>query len=151
MVLPCETVDSKAKAKADHFHFQKLDARRRRLYSPFSADRYHQQTNRILGAHHTPSRITPPRLDRCLALTLEQSLTGSPPRVRARRGYSAIKTKPTAKPSLVVAGRRPASPRFDTYSLVILASYPDTVRLQTEMTSRLRPRARRRLLQRNGR
>lgn len=104
---------------------------------------------------HTLSRKTPhphPDFDRCLALTLDQSLTESRPAFRARRGYSAaqqaaIKTKPTAKP-----GRRRASPRFDTYSLVIPASCPDTVRSQTGMTSPLRPHARRRpLQQRNGR
>ena len=162
VVLPCETVDDKAKARADHFQLSWMRTRRRRLYTPFNAQLRRtviiNKPTRSLGLAtptHTHSRKTPhphPDFDRCLALTLEQSLTESRPRFRARRGYSAaqqaaIKTKPTAKP-----GRRRASPRFDTYSLVIPASCPDTVRSQTGMTSRLRPHARRRpLQQRNGR
>jgi hypothetical protein len=138
-------------SESGSFSAQLDGTRRRRLYTPFNAqfDRY--QPDPWL-ATHTLSRKTPPHPDfeRCLALALEQSLTESRPRFRARRGYSAaqaaIKTKPTAKP-----GRRRTSPRFDTYSLVIPASCPDTVRSQTGMTSRLRPHARRRPFQRNGR
>jgi len=121
-------------------------SRHRRLYTPFNAQSTIINNQPDLGSQH--SRNTP-RLDRCLALTLEQSLTESRPRVRIPRGCSApqvvIKMKPTATPS-----RRPASPRFDTYSLAIPAFYLDIVRSQTGMISRLRPHARRRPLQKKG-
>jgi len=123
-------------------------ARHRRLYTytPFNAQPTIINNQPNLGSQH--SRNTP-RFDRCLALTLEQSLTDSRPRVRAPRGYSApqvaIKTKPTATPR-----RHPASPRFDTYSLAIPAFYPDIVRSQKGMILRLRTHARRRPLRRIG-
>ena len=83
------------------------------------------------------SKPTTTCLDPCRALTLEQTSTDNCPPIRPRRGSSAaaIRTKTTK-------ACRPASPRFDTYSLAIPASYPNIVRSPTGM-ARLCPRPRR--------